>query len=62
MNLTFNYSSDEEDDFSVGMQSYLKAVSNRRKLRSNHTGAFTLEHIGPENRIVAACTFDKKFM
>lgn len=55
-------SDDEEEDFSQGINTYLKSVSHRRHIRSKHTGPFTLQHIGPENRIVAACTFDKKYM
>ncbi|XP_067937486.1 uncharacterized protein [Watersipora subatra] len=54
--------SDDEEDYSKGINSYLTTVIDRRKKREKHCGPFTLSQVGPENRIVAACTFDKKYI
>lgn len=59
--VVFSFSDDEEDG-SRGINTYLSQALARRKVRQAHTGPFALEHVGPENRIVAACTFDKKYM
>lgn len=60
--LTIIFSDDDEEDYSKGINKYLSQALDRRKLREDHKGPFTLEHVGPENRIIAACTFDKKYM
>ena len=54
-------SEDDEEDFSKGIQAFIKSVKQRRETRLNHDGPFSAEHVGIENRLVAAVTFEKTY-
>ncbi|CAH1776038.1 unnamed protein product, partial [Owenia fusiformis] len=54
-------SEDDEEDFSKGINTFLECVRERRQIRDNHVGPFTSKHVGIENRVVAAATFEKAF-
>ncbi|CAH1776039.1 unnamed protein product, partial [Owenia fusiformis] len=54
-------SEDDEEDFSKGINTFLECVRERRQVRDNHVGPFTSKHVGIENRVVAAATFEKAF-
>ena len=52
---------EDEEDFSEGIKAFIKLVKKRREIRLNHEGPFTAEHVGIENRLVAAATFEKTY-
>jgi len=52
---------DDDDDYSKGINTYLQQATARRKSRLSHSGPFSVNHVGPENRVIAACTFDRKY-
>ena len=51
----------EEEDFSKGVNAFLKAVKERRDARMKHEGPLTAEHVGVENRLVGAATYKKTY-
>lgn len=53
---------EEEEDFSKGMHSFLRNIANKRKRLSNQKTPLTRDDVGIENRLVAAMTFEKKFV
>lgn len=59
--LFVGYCSDDED-FSRGINAFISEARQRRLRRRMNSGPFDVTHVGPENRIIAACTFDKQIM
>ena len=64
--MKYNYYShcsdeDDEEDFSKGINAFLETVRQRKQRRKEHEGPFTVEHVGPESRIVAAATYEKSY-
>ncbi|XP_071117831.1 uncharacterized protein [Haliotis cracherodii] len=52
----------DEEDFSKGIGTFIKTVSERRKKRRTQNGQIELGQIGIENRLLACATFEKKFV
>ena len=55
-----NSDSEEEEDFSKGIHTFLNGVRKRRKARKSETEPCAGD-IGVENRIVGATTFEKTY-
>ena len=53
---------EEEEDFSEGINAFLDSVRQRKQTTRQHKDALSAQHVGPENRIVAAMTFEKAYM
>lgn len=53
---------DDEEDFSEGINAFLDTVRQRKQARREHKDTLSTQHIGPENRIVAAMTYEKAYM
>jgi hypothetical protein len=57
------YSEDEEEeDFSKGINTFLETVRKRKKIQQDKDAPLQPSDVGPENRIVAAITFEKTYM
>ena len=52
---------EEEEDFSKGVNAFLKASVERRKARIHHEGPYDASHVGIENRLIGCATFKKTF-
>ena len=52
---------DDEEDFSKGIKTFLASAGKRREAREAWEGDLLPEHVGIENRIVAAATFKKAY-
>ena len=57
-----DFSEEEEDeDFSRGVHHFIEAAAARRLIQVSHVGPFTSQHVGIENRLVAAATLKKTY-
>ncbi len=52
---------DDDEDFSKGVNAFLKEVKDRREARLKHEGPLLPEHVGIENRLVGAATYKKTY-
>ena len=52
---------EEEEDFSRGVHSFIEAAAARKLSQLSHVGPLMAQHIGIENRLVAAATLKKTY-
>jgi hypothetical protein len=53
-------SEDSEEDYSRGIQAFLREVRERKSLRSKLT-EIPLSNVGIEDRLIGALSFEKKY-
>ncbi|KAK7503980.1 hypothetical protein BaRGS_00004712 [Batillaria attramentaria] len=53
---------DEEEDFSKGINAFINKAKQRREERNSHEGDLRPEDVGIENRLLGCATFEKKFV